>query len=64
MCFHDAPGKFAVVVYKQVRWGENVLIGLTEKVDKAIMSILAKEGNDGYGDFWSRMAGWCRNPWY
>jgi hypothetical protein len=38
------------VIWKQVKWGQNVVIGLGEKVDKAIRDILAKEGNDGYGD--------------
>ncbi|CAG5182901.1 uncharacterized protein ALTATR162_LOCUS10391 [Alternaria atra] len=51
VCIHEGPGKFVVVVWKQVEWGQNVVIGLGEKVDKAIKDILAKEGNDGYGDF-------------
>ncbi|KAF2022808.1 hypothetical protein EK21DRAFT_82365 [Setomelanomma holmii] len=51
VCFHDGPGKFAVVICKQVKWGENVLMGLMEKVDKAVKEILAKERNDGCGDF-------------
>jgi hypothetical protein len=51
VCFHDGPGKFAVVIDKQVEWGQDVLLGLTEKVDKAVREILVKEGNDGYGDF-------------
>jgi hypothetical protein len=50
VCVHDGPGKFTVVVWKQVRWGQNAVMGLGEKVDKAIKDILAKEGNDGYGD--------------
>jgi hypothetical protein len=50
VCFHDAPGRFAVVIDKQVGWGEDVLLGLAEKVDKAVRDILVKEGNDGYGD--------------
>tara|TARA_R110002003_G_scaffold388_4_gene19323 strand:+ start:6389 stop:6550 length:162 start_codon:yes stop_codon:yes gene_type:complete len=51
VCFHDAPGIIAVVIDKQVGWGEDVLLGLAEKVDKAVRDILAKEGSDGYGDF-------------
>ena len=51
VCIHDGPGKFTVVMCKQVNWGQNVVIGLGEKVDKAVKDILAKEGNDGYGDF-------------
>jgi hypothetical protein len=48
---HEGPGKFTVVIWKQVKWGGNVIIGLSEKADKVIKEILAKEGNKGYGDF-------------
>ncbi|KAH7067371.1 hypothetical protein BKA63DRAFT_570675 [Paraphoma chrysanthemicola] len=51
VCFHDGPGKFAIVVAQQVEWGKNVLLALAEKVDKAVLQILAKEGNNGYSDF-------------
>lgn len=39
------------MIAKQVDWGQEVIYGLTEKADKAIKDILAKEGNAGYGDF-------------
>ncbi|KAH7083872.1 hypothetical protein FB567DRAFT_447117, partial [Paraphoma chrysanthemicola] len=51
VCFHEGPGQFAIVIAQQVKWGKNVLLALTEKVDKAVLQILAKEGNDGHGDF-------------
>ena len=51
VCFHKGPGDFIVVLSKQVNWGENVTFGLTEKADKVVKDILAKEGNDGFGDF-------------
>jgi archaellum component FlaG (FlaF/FlaG flagellin family) len=48
---HEGPGNFTVVIWKQVKWGGNVIIGLSEKADKVIKEILAKEGHKGYGDF-------------
>ncbi|KNG47797.1 bzip transcription factor protein [Stemphylium lycopersici] len=51
VCIHGAPGKFKVVVSKEVKWGENVVAALSEKVDVVIREILEKEGNEGYGDF-------------
>lgn len=48
---HDGPGDFKVVVWKKILWGKNVIIGLGEKMDKAIKEFLAKEGNKGYGEF-------------
>jgi hypothetical protein len=38
------------VISKQVDWGQEVIYGLTEKADKAVKDIVAKEGNAGYGD--------------
>ena len=51
VCIHNGPGDFTVVVWKQVKWGQNVVQALGEKVDKAVREILKNEGNDGYGDF-------------
>ncbi|KAF2825946.1 hypothetical protein CC86DRAFT_418566 [Ophiobolus disseminans] len=51
VCIHKGPGDFTVVIWKQVKWGGNVVLGLTEKVAKVIKEILAKEANKGYGDF-------------
>ncbi len=50
ICVHEGPGKFTVVISKQVESGQNAVIGLREKVNKAIEDILANEGNKGYGD--------------
>jgi hypothetical protein len=51
VAIHGAPGRFKVVVCKEVAWGRNVVIGLSEKVDRVVREIVSKEGNDGYGDF-------------
>lgn len=48
---HEGQEEVKVVVTAQVSWGRNVLIGLTEKVDKLITYMLDKEaqvGNAGY----------------
>ncbi|KAI4920005.1 hypothetical protein J4E90_002145 [Alternaria incomplexa] len=37
--------------YGPVKWGQNVVQALGEKVDKAVREILKNEGDDGYGDF-------------
>lgn len=50
VCIHGAPGKFKVVVAKEVMWGQNVIVGLSEKVDRVVREIVTKEGNEGYGD--------------
>lgn len=50
VCVHGGPGKFRVVVSKEVKWGQNVVVGLGEKVDQAVRAILDGEGNEGYGD--------------
>lgn len=51
VCIHGAPGRFKVVVTKEVAYGRNVVIGLSEKVDRVVREIVSKEGNDGFGDF-------------
>ncbi|KAI4960650.1 hypothetical protein J4E86_002275 [Alternaria arbusti] len=51
VCIHYGPGDFTVLVQKQVKWGQNVVQALGEKVDKAVREILKNEGDDGYGDF-------------
>ncbi|KAI4630414.1 hypothetical protein J4E80_001349 [Alternaria sp. BMP 0032] len=51
VCIHYGPGDFTVIVRKQVKWGQNVVQALGEKVDKAVREILKNEGDDGYGDF-------------
>jgi hypothetical protein len=55
----DKPGDFTVVVYNRVNWGGNVIIGLTEEVDKVIRNILADEGNKGYQDLVACLSSFC-----
>ncbi|KAI4665596.1 uncharacterized protein J4E78_003058 [Alternaria triticimaculans] len=50
VCIHNGPGDFTVVVWEQVKWGQNVVQALGEKVDKVVRQILRDEENDGYGD--------------
>jgi hypothetical protein len=45
---HEGPGKFTVIIEKRVGWDDNIVAGLTRKVDKVVNRILEKEGSGGY----------------
>ncbi|KAF2658944.1 hypothetical protein K491DRAFT_592165 [Lophiostoma macrostomum CBS 122681] len=43
---HEAPGKTSIIVDVQVGWSKNVMVALTEKVDRMVNDILVKAGKE------------------
>lgn len=41
VCLRNGPDKYRIVVSNQVEWGEDVLLGLSEKTDEDVSDILA-----------------------
>jgi hypothetical protein len=50
VCLHNTIRKFIVVVSEEVPRDAHLLVRFAMKVDKAVLEILEKEGNKGYGD--------------